>query len=46
MEGEIGGKNPTTRRAPGIAENPVTLYPTLSKAEKKQEKKPATQQKK
>ena len=45
-DAEIGGDNPTARRAPGIAENPVTLYPTLPKAEKKKEKKPAKQQKK
>jgi len=46
MDAEIGGPKPTARRAPGIAENPVTLYPTLAKAEKKQEKKSAKQQKK
>jgi arylsulfatase A len=43
-ESEIGGDNPTARRAPGIAENPVTLYPTLPKAEKKQEKKTTKKQ--
>jgi hypothetical protein len=44
-DAEIGGDNPTARRAPGIAENPVTLYPTLPKAEKKKDKKAAKQQK-
>jgi len=44
-DAEIGGDNPTARRAPGIAENPVTLYPTEPKAEKKQEKKTAKKQK-
>ena len=46
MDAEIGGDNPTARRPPGIAENPVTLYPTEPKAEKKQEKKNAKKQKK
>ena len=44
-DAEIGGDNPTARRAPGIAENPITLYPTLPKAEKKQEKKASKKQK-
>jgi arylsulfatase A len=44
-DAEIGGDNPTARRAPGIAENPITLYPTLPKSEKKQEKKASKKQK-
>jgi arylsulfatase A len=28
MEAEIGGKEPSARRPPGVVENPVTLHPT------------------
>lgn len=45
-DAEIGGDNPTARRAPGLAENPVTLYPSQPKAEKKQEKKTSKKQRK
>lgn len=45
MDAEIGGDHPPARREPGIAENPVTLYPTQPKAEKKQEKKTTKKQK-
>jgi arylsulfatase A len=36
MEAEIGGTKPTARRPAGIAEHPVTLYPSQPRAEKKQ----------
>jgi len=39
MNAEIGGQQPTARRPAGIAENPVTLYPTQSKASKATAKK-------
>ncbi|MEI6646740.1 MAG: sulfatase [bacterium] len=46
MDAEIGGQTPTARRAPGIAEKPVTLYPTLTKAEKKKDNKQTKKQRK
>jgi arylsulfatase A len=34
MEAEIGGTSPLSRRPPGIAENPVTLYPSRPRGPK------------
>jgi hypothetical protein len=39
MDSEIGGQNPKARRPAGIAENPVTLYPSEQKSPKGTRKK-------
>lgn len=46
MDSEIGGQNPTARRPAGIAENPVTLYPTQPRVAKDATKKSAKQKSK
>jgi len=46
MDSAIGGQNPTARRPAGIAENPVTLYPTQPKVAKDAIKKSGKQKSK